>query len=220
MNRGPRFPGWIPMLLLAALAVALPARADLSCPAGPVLFGEGPFHGFYVDHLDGTALDSVTLRYYGAGQPVSPYTVTLTARLDAYDGPVVGVPSVQTFFTALPPGTPTTVTFDFGGAAVPPGRRVTFTQVVDAAPLGGTLSLDAGPCAVDDPLCASCPLFTETEDTTPPLSTFRRRSVAAVIATSGAAANAAVPALGFAGRAGLLAGLVAAGWWVTRARPF
>jgi len=201
------------VFLLAALAAALPARADLTCPAGPIVFDEGVFHGFYVDHLDGASLDAVTLRYFPVGPSTDPFSVTLTARLQTYDGPLVGAPQTRTFFTPIPPG-PISVTFDFGGVPVPPGTRVTFGQVVNATPLGGVLNLDAGPCAVGDASCASCPLFTETEDTTPPLSTFRRRSVAATIATSGAATAAAVPALGIAGRIALLVGLAAAGGWL------
>jgi hypothetical protein len=204
--------------VLLGLVLSLPARADLTCPAGPIVFSEQTFYGFYVAQLDGTALDSVTLRYFPVGPPTDPFVVTLTARLGAYDGAVIGSPVTRSFFTPIPPG-PISVTFDFGGAPVPPGSRVTFTQAVVATPLGGTLSFDPGPCAVGDASCASCPLFTETEDTTPPLSTFRRRSVAATIVTSGTATPAAVPALGFAGSAALLIGLAAAGWWIARARP-
>ena len=204
--------------MLWGLALSFPARGDLTCPAGPIVFDEGTFHGFYVSSLDGVSLDSVTLRYFPVGPPTAPYTVTLTARLNTYDGPVIGLPSTQSFQPPIVPG-PVSVTFDFRGAPIPAGSRVTFTQVVDAGPFGGSLSLDAGPCAVGDLSCASCPAFTETEDTTPPLSTFRRRSVAATVATSGAATTAAVPALGLTGRAALLIGLAAAGWWIARARP-
>jgi hypothetical protein len=144
--------------------------------------------------------------------------VTLTARLDTYDGPILGS-NAQSFFPFIPPGSVNTVTFDFGGVAVPAGSRVTFAQVVDVVPLGGSLTIDPGPCAVGDAACGSCPLFTETEDTTPPLSTFRRRSVAAVIATSGGAAAASVPALGVSGALALVIGLAAAGWWLTKTRP-
>ena len=134
MHRAPRVPT---LLVLAGLAGAFPARADRTCPAEPIVFAEGAFRGFYVDHLDGTTLDSVTLRYDPVGPTTGSDTVALTARRDAYDGPILGV-AVQTFFPPIPPGTASTVTFDFGGVAVPPGSRVVFTRVVDASPLGGT----------------------------------------------------------------------------------
>jgi hypothetical protein len=211
MNRAHRL--WRPtaMLVLAGLAGALPARADLTFPAGPIVFDEDVSHGFYVDQLDGTTLDSVTLRYFPVGPPIAPFTVTLTARLDWYDGEVVGAPVTQSFFTPIPPG-PISVTFDFGGVAVPRATRVTFTQVLDATPLGGTLSFDTGPCTAGDVACMLCPLFYESADTSPPLSKFRRHSVAAVIATSGDFDAVSIPALGLAGRIGLFVALAAAGW--------
>ena len=208
--------GWTRLALLAALLLAsVRARADVACPAGPINFTEGIYRGFYVSGLGGGTLGTVTLRYYPVG-PYGAYTVTLTARADTYDGALIGTPQSQTFFPPIPQLGAVTVTFDFGHAAVPPGATVTFTQTLDAGPLGGSLNLDAGPCTAGDAACNLCPGFFETADTTPPLSTFRRRSVAATITGAGGAAAAAVPALGPLARIVAILALAAAAWWVRR----
>jgi hypothetical protein len=178
--------GFAALLLVSAAA----ASADQSCPFGPIGFSEGLYRGIYLQSLNGTTLGTVSLRYFVAASPFS-YTLTLTARSGAFDGPLIGVPQTVTFFMVR--SGPIVIPFDFGGVPVPFGTRVTFSHTVGSIPPGGDLSLDAGPCAVGDHTCESCPGFIETEDTTPPLSTFRRGSVAATITTT--ALVAAVPAL-------------------------
>ena len=129
----------------------------LSCPYSVDGGGDRIDHGFYVDGYPGVTLDTVTLRHSGTAGPV---TISLTARLNGYDGPILGTATVT---RELPGPAPDTV-FAFGNVPVPAGSRVTFTQSLDAGTAPVFYDTGFGPC--DD--------VTETEGTEAPLSTFRR----------------------------------------------
>jgi hypothetical protein len=122
--------------------------------------------GFYLSSYPGTNLGTVTLGYstFTAGD----YTLSLTARLGAYDGTFVGTDTA----TVHLPGIDTTLaTFDFGGVSVPMGSIVTFTQSLLVGP--GTAYFDVGTGGV--------PGIVETEGTTPPLDVLRQYSVGIIV---------------------------------------
>jgi hypothetical protein len=149
----------------------------LSCPFSPDGGGDRVDRGFYVDGYPGVTLGTVTLRHSGTAGPV---TLSLTARLNSYDGPVLGTATVSRDL----PGPGADTTFPFGNLPVPAGSRVTFTQTLDAGT--GPVFYDTG--------FGPCEGVTETADTTAPLSEFRRAGVGVRI--TGAFASAApIPAV-------------------------
>ena len=174
------------LLLVSVVAVftsaAVSAQVVVSCPLSGT--GDQVDRGFYVQNYAGSTLGTVQLAYFTDGT-AGTYTISLTARVGAYDGPILGT---QTMTANLPAGA-TTHTFDFGGVPVTPGSTLAFTQVAVSAP--GIAFYDVGPCNFGP--CTSCPNVFETEDTTPPLSTFRRNSVGLTITQGGA--TAAIPML-------------------------
>jgi hypothetical protein len=107
------------------------------------------------------------------------YTVSMTPRAGAYDGPSMGTSSVT---VGLTPGTRTPVNFDFTPAAVTPGTVVTFsmTQLTPAAEPGALVFYHVGTCTFDE-ACVTPSPFKETEGTTPPLDSIRRNGVSAII---------------------------------------
>jgi plastocyanin len=157
--------------VLGAAAVALfgvlpvaPAAAEtvVSCPFENAGGGDSTnSEGFYLSNYPGSNLDKVTMEF---GAIAGSYTFTLTARLGAFDGPVIGAKTVP---VTLPSGDPATpVTFDFGAVAVAPGSTITFYPT-KTGPHQAFFNTGTGPC----------PGVTETEDIAPPLSTVRRDSV-------------------------------------------
>jgi hypothetical protein len=163
------------------LAVSTGHAATLyTCPNGGG--GDQLTRGFYVSNYPAATLDSVTLQYIGG--PVGTYNITVTARLNAYDGPVVGTATQD---VVIPGGGTAPATFNLGGTAIPAGSIVTFSQTVNSGP--GTLFYDTG--------SGTCSNITETNGTTPPLDSFRRSTIGLTIAgTQGAPTVAqAVPAL-------------------------
>jgi plastocyanin len=172
--------------LLGAAAVALlgvlpvaPAAAEtvVSCPLDTTGGGDSTnFEGFYLSNYPGTNLDKVTMEF---GAMAGSYTFTLTARLGAFDGPVIGTKTVPAMLPAGDPMTP--VTFDFGAVAVAPGSTITFYPT-STGPHQAFFNTGTGPC----------PGVTETENTMPPLSTVRRDSVALTVTQ--------VPAIGPTGQ--------------------
>lgn len=169
MSRRPA-PTWLAPLIAAAL-LALPAfmpRADASiliqCPftAG----GDNLTRGFYLANYPGQTLDTVTLSYRTSVEGVR--RIRLVARLDAYNGPVLGTVEVTAALNAAD----NKVTFAFGNVPTTPGVTITFTQTL----LEGntTLFYDTGvePCIGD---------VTQTNGTAAPLSDVRRGSVGLVV---------------------------------------
>jgi IPT/TIG domain len=129
--------------------------------------------GFYVSNYPGTTVDTVSLRYttFTSGT----WTITLTARLDTYDGALVGTSTVVADMLAA---TPRLVTFDLGAAPVPAGSTITFAQSTSGP---GSIFYDVGQGTIGDPSFSGCPGVVETDGTTPPLDFFRRASVGLII---------------------------------------
>ncbi len=124
--------------------------------------------GFYIQSYPGTNLGTVTLAYCS----FTPGTgsASLTARLGAYNGPIIGSTATASFDLSGSVNNQTRVTYDFGGAPVPLGGVVTFAQV----PLSGpSLYYDVG--------VGTCPGIVETEGTSPPLDLWRRASIGIIV---------------------------------------
>ena len=161
-----RMTGLVVMLILFAAPIA---HSDST------IFSDGFFgfagdnftRGFYLSSYPGTNLGRVTLGY--TASVAGGYISSLTARLGAYNGPLIGTQTITSSVVTKP--SETLVTYNFGGVPVPTGSIVTFTQQMVSGP--GDLFFDtgvAGPAGI-----------TETEGTTPPLDTFRRSSVGIII---------------------------------------
>ena len=132
--------------------------------------GDNLSRGFYLPSFPGSRLDAVDL--WIASDDADTFTVSLTARADTYDGPVVGTATAT--FSIDDEQIP--VTFDFGGVPVQPGSIVTFAFQVQSG--SGTLFFNVGTCSIGDTSCTACGgNVIETGGTSPPLSTFRRNSV-------------------------------------------
>ena len=175
--------------------------------------GDLLMRGFYALNYPADDLDRVELRF--ATLFTNTYTIQLTVREGTYDGPVVGIDTIDVDLVAppVPPGAgegadiplggiPTVLgTFEFDSAPVTPGSTLTFA--LEQLNPQGSAFYDVGPCAGDGPACGD--LCTgdviQTEGTVPPLDTFRRDSVGVRIF---AGEGASVPAAGIVG-AGLLA---------------
>ena len=170
----PRFTLAVTMVIASLAVVAtLDGNALLAQTwFGPPLVASCPFygqgfadlsHGFYVTGYTGTNLSLVTLGYSSPTPGI--FSISVTARRNAFDGPVVGVTQTATVHVPAPPAE-TLVTFDFGGAPVTPGDTVTFTQAWSEISSDdnsfGFLFYDAGRGNCNGPIF-------ETEGTSPPL---------------------------------------------------
>jgi Repeat of unknown function (DUF5648) len=153
----------------AMLAVAFDANAatlaDCRFKGGG---GDAISRGFYVSNYAGTTVDTVTIAH--AAPDSERRTIRLTMRLNAYNGPILGV-SEHTR-TIGPEATPTIFRFD--GAVVPAGARLVFTQAVTSGAANVNYDVGAGPCSN----------VTQTEGTTAPLDDFRRATVGLMITGS------------------------------------
>lgn len=168
MPRRPAFPRLA--TLLAALTLALPAflpgaeAATLTNCAFGGPGGDNITRGFYLTNFPGKTLDTVTLSYNTAVEGTR--TLRLTARLNAYNGTLLG-----TATTVASLGAATNkVVFDFGNVPVTPGATITFAQTLVA---GAAVTYDVG--------ATTCGNITQTDGTSAPLDDFRRPSVGIVV---------------------------------------
>ena len=130
--------------------------------------GDAISRGFYVSNYAGTTVDTVTIAH--AAPDSERRTIRLTMRLNAYNGPILGVSDHTR--TIGPEAAPTIFRFD--GAVVPAGARLVFTQVVISG--AANVSYDVG--------AGTCSNVTQTEGTTAPLDDFRRATVGLMITGS------------------------------------
>jgi len=173
------------------LCMITPGQASLlySCP-GSGAGGDWNTEGFYMPSYPGTTLDSATLKLLG--YLAGTYQVSLTVRSGAYNGPVLGASTVTVVLNAAS-GAQVSALFAFPSVAMPKGGLVCFNLSVVSGPYSQVYYDVGGGCAE----------VIETQDTTPPLSTFRRNGVGLTLTgalgtiTPGwsiqAAINAAVP---------------------------
>lgn len=162
---------------LAGLALLLhpavgQAGVVVNCPFTGSSGDTAGDEAFYVSHYAANNLGKVEMRLVGA--KAGPHAVSLAAHLGTFNGPLLGSAQVAAFATPVscPPdcslSAGTNVVFDFGGVAVPLNSTIAFITKVESTP-GNATFFDVG--------SGPCPNVTETEDSTPPLSSFRRNSV-------------------------------------------
>jgi hypothetical protein len=212
-------------LFLLAAGWTVAQEPVLECPYA-LTGGDLLYRGFYIPEYATDSLDRVELLF--ATDYTDTYTISLTARQDTYDGPILGVSTIEleliagaaapspgdgadVFFGGIP-----TVAgvFEFDAAPVTPGGTVTFAF----EQLGGLGSAyyDIGPCDTSEPGCEDLCSgeIIQTNGTEPPLDTYRRHSVGIRVFD---APPPDVPALGTVA-AGLLALvlIVASSWAVFR----
>ena len=130
--------------------------------------GDPLIRGFYVTSFDAVTLSTVTLGH--AADVEGERTISLTARMHAYNGTLI---RVATATRTIGP-TMTATTFDFGDVRVPEGITITFTQAVVAGNAAVTYDRGQGDCTG----------VTRTTDSSPPLSEFERDTVGLVITGS------------------------------------
>jgi hypothetical protein len=148
------------------LHTPFPPPTLINCTGDPG--GDETFRGFYLPNYPGTILDQVTMHF--SSTTAGTYTIALTARSGAYDGPIVAFDSEFVTLTADKLANVTT-TFSFPSAPVTAGSTLAFTLQSINGPSGGIVYYSVP--SNGDP---NCPV-TETENTVAPLSTFRRQGV-------------------------------------------
>ncbi|ABM32515.1 IPTL-CTERM sorting domain-containing protein [Paracidovorax citrulli] len=192
------------LALAALLAPAFAGAATIvSCPANTNTGGDGISRSFYLPNYAGTTLDTVTVNYGTA--TAGSYTVALEARLNAFDGTLVGTANSTTTVAAASVAGGTPFTFNFNNVAIPANSTITFKQTLIAGP--GSLSNNTGqaPCTGT---------VTQTNGSTPPLDSARRATLAITVTGSttpvggGGGTVASIPTLSEWGMV-LLSGLLA-----------
>lgn len=137
--------------------------------------------GFYIPSYPGNSLSRVDL--YMSSRTEGTFTFSLTARLDTYDGALVGTASATVDLSATDTDY-RQVSFMFAGdPAVTMGSLVTFEITRTAGPDAENF-YHVGDCLFDPSCVTSCQVI-ETNGTTPPLSTFRRNGVVLDVYGSG-----------------------------------
>ena len=151
----------------------------LTIASASTISGGGDFisRGFYLPSYPGTVLTRATLAFSAA--TAGDYTITLTANSGAYNGPAIGS-STATVTLSGDVRTAVLTTFDFPSPAVTQGTLVAFTMTLVSGP---SLPYYAVTCG-SDPHCIIFGGAVETEDTTPPLSVFRRNGVVLTLVSS------------------------------------
>ncbi len=166
-----RMARWAIAIVCALAPAAGQAAFTVDCTFGTG--GDLITRGFFVSNYQGSSIERVALAHSAAVE--GERTISLTMRLNTFDGTFLGVATVTRDIT-----TENSISvFDFGSIAVPVGSLVTFTQTLVAG--AGSVYFDYG--------VGPCTDIIETNGTSAPLSTFRRASVGIVI--QGAPANIA-----------------------------
>jgi hypothetical protein len=153
-----------------SIAVRLPSSALVACP--PSGGGDYIWRGFYVPGLPGVHVDSVELAF----SATSPATqdITLVMRDSVFNGTVLGS---ATATVSVPGGVTAMTSAMFRFDTTLPNIPQWLAFSVSA--LDMDWYFDTGPCGLGDEGCVpggACTVV-ETDDTTPPLSVFRRNSV-------------------------------------------
>jgi hypothetical protein len=136
--------------------------------------------GWYIESFPGVSLTSVQLELLARALPgvsaAGLYTLELTARSSAYNGPVVGRSRASVTLDGT--STPVPTTFQFANPSIAEGSLVTFALAMISGPADSEVLYGVFGSFAGDP---TCPII-ETEDTDPPLSEFRRQGIVATIA--------------------------------------
>ena len=139
--------------------------------------GDLIFRGFYLPSFPGSALAQV--RLFFSADVAGIYTLALTVRSGSYSGSVIGTSATS---VALPADRTVFVPADFNFPTLPvsSGSVVTFSITLVSAPPGAVVDqpfYGVSACGLGIPGCTAGGPTVETDDTTPPLSTFRRDGV-------------------------------------------
>jgi hypothetical protein len=154
--------GFVVGLLLISAATSQ-AAVLYSCP-GAGTAGDNNTRGFYMTNFPGVTLDSATLNFVGS--VAGTYQISLTVRSNAYDGLILGASTITLALNSVS-GASKYATFPFADVPMPKRGTVCFILAVVSGPYP-TFYYDVG---------GDCPGVIETEDTSAPLSTFRRLGV-------------------------------------------
>ena len=146
------------------VTVITPARI-IECISG-AQGGDLIFRGFYIPNYPGNSLSRVEL-FLLADAPGN-YTFLLELHTNTYNGVLLGTDTAAVTLSGSGSATQLT-TFEFPGVTVSAGITVTFALQQVSGPTASVFYA----VPVDDP---GCPVV-QTEDTSPPLSTFRRNGV-------------------------------------------
>lgn len=176
-------------IFFAVVQIQLVDAATLNSCTYPGAGGDYIDRAFYVPNYTGVNLQQVTLQI--STSTTGSHTFSLTAHSGTFDGPVIGTASSTVNLTAGT-GSFAPVVFDFGTAPVSLGSTVAFVITRTAGPAGFQYFRTFGSFSGDP----TCPVV-ETEDATPPLSTFRRQGIDVVITgdLQTAASVASVPTM-------------------------
>lgn len=151
-----------------------PTMVAASCGPANYATGDQIFRGFYMANYPHVQLAGVDLQF--AADVAGTYTVNLTAQWGAFGGGTIAS-GTATMNVGLD-GTRTLGAFRWPSATVPQNSTVAFSMTQVSGP--GTLYYSVYQSFDGD---ASCPLM-ETNGTTPPLDTDRRRGVEAILYSS------------------------------------
>lgn len=158
--------------ILAAVVMSLGATTAWGAVLADCRFstggGDDLDRGFYVSLFPGDTVDTVTLAHRSATPGLR--TIRLTMRLNAFDGPVLGIATAEAVLDSSMQPT----IFRFDGVPVPPGFLLAFTQQVTAGNPDVTYNTGTGTCSN----------ITQTQGTAPPLDAFRRATVGLMITGS------------------------------------
>ncbi len=161
----------VALVVCAIWAFTLPGSSEtlISCSGTP----GGDFYdrGFYVPSYPGNSLDSARLEF--SSPNLGDYTVVMTVRSNAYDGPVVGLATASFTLSSASPQN-LAVTFVFPSVRIREGSRVCFALSLSASPAGSLFYSVPG-------ITGGCSSVIQTEGTVPPLSTFRRNGINLVL---------------------------------------
>jgi hypothetical protein len=142
--------------------------ALITCTDSSGFSGDLYYRGFYVPSYPGTSLSTVVLYLHAI--EAGTYIMTLTARAGTYNGTVIGSRTIEVPLSSSF-ASPTYFSFS-QRPRVTRNSRVTFA-----------LTLNEGPTDVvydETQTPSGCPVV-QTNNTTPPLSTFRRNGIAVLI---------------------------------------
>jgi hypothetical protein len=159
---------WVPVALILwglLFGTGFSGAADLfSCSSPPGTNGDWSDRGFYIPSFPGASIDSVRLKV--SGFTAGTYKLSLTVRSNAYDGPILGTSTVSISLSGSG-SEQKPATFLYPSVRIAKNSRVCFALAVVSGPYTLVYYAIGGGCAG----------VIETEDTTPPLSSWRRDGV-------------------------------------------
>ncbi len=152
-----------------AVGTGLSSKILINYPIHSSSSGDNLNRAFYITDYPGTSLSKVTL--YFSSTTSEAYTIQLQALNSTFDGTLIGQ-ATASFSSSTSIYDHKAATFNFNNTPVTKGQIVAFKL---SKVSGGSGSVYF--CTIGDTGSTATKVF-ETEDTTPPLSTLRRRAIA------------------------------------------